>query len=89
MGPYRLGTNQTLTSGAAAVNSAAFGSHIRKVRVATTADCHIAIGDGVVATTADPLLTAQTTEVFVTSTGERLSVIQETAGGTVTVTELP
>ena len=90
MGLYRLGNNYTLTVSESAANSNAFSSHIRKVRVATTTDCHIAIGKSAVATTNDPLMIAAGgAECFVTSEGERLSCIQQTAGGTLTVTELP
>lgn len=89
--PYKHlpGTTQALTTGAAAVSSAAFGAQTYAVRVVCTAACHIAFGPAPVATANDAYLAPGVRGEFIGVTpGEKLSVIQDTASGKLYVTEL-
>ena len=91
MGAYRLGNSQNVTFSGTAAQSTPFGDQILKARLIATADCRIAVGPpaSTTATAASTLLSAGRSLEVVTSSGEVVSVIQESSGGDLNITELP
>jgi len=89
MGQERFGTTQVtaFTTNTAVPN--AFGAQTYRVRLAATAACFIRIGDGVqTATVADVLLPAGVVDYVTVTPGQRISAVQQTAGGSLCVTEM-
>ena len=85
----RLGAAQDVAIGAASAASAAFGAQTYQVRVATTSACRIRIGDGTpTALATDSYLPADRPEYFTCTPGQKIAVIQEAAGGKLSVTEV-
>jgi hypothetical protein len=69
--------------------SAAFGAQTYQVRVAATSACRIRIGDGTpTALATDSYLPADRPEYFTCTPGQKIAVIQEAAGGKLSVTEV-
>lgn len=85
---YKIKSNEVVAYTATAGNSAAAATGIIAVRVVTTTAAHVAIGNGVTATTSDALLPANDPASFKIFDGERVSVIQNAAGGNAYVTFL-
>ena len=77
------GTVQNIAFAAASVQSAAIGSPL--VRVAATADCHIAIGTNPTASANSMFLPAKAPEYLVCNPTDKIAVIQDTAGGNLSV----
>lgn len=90
--PWRplAGKGQNLTTGAASVASAAFGENVQAIRIsALTSNCHVAVGAAPVAVATDMLVKASDPPlVILVSAGEKLAVVQDTATGTLNITEL-
>lgn len=88
-GTGRLGTVQSVaytgTAGTIA-NGVALGT--MKVRVCTTTDAFIKISNAPTATTSDVPMFAGLPEYFTINQGEKVSAIQSTASGTLTVVEM-
>jgi hypothetical protein len=85
----RLGTAQDVAIGAASAASAAFGAQTYQVRVVATSACRVRIGDGTpTALATDSYLPADCSEYFTCTPGQRIAVIQESAGGKLSVTEV-
>lgn len=87
---YRIvtGSSQDITSsGTAANNAVAFGSNTSIIRVTATEDIRYRIGPAAVAVATDTFLPSGAVEYLGVVAGERLSVIQDSAGGTVNVSE--
>ena len=87
---YRIitGSGQNITSsGTAANNSTAFGANTSIIRIAPTAAIRYRIGPAAVAVATDTLLPAGAVEYVGVAKGDRLSVIQDSTGGTVSVSE--
>jgi hypothetical protein len=85
--PWRLGKCQALTTGAVAVATAALTNY--GVMLVATQDCHVKIGNGVIAVAGDSLIRAGFPPlVFACAPGEVVSVIEDTTPGTLYVTEL-
>lgn len=83
------GSGQNITaSGTAANNSAAFANNTSIIRVATTEAIRYRVGPLAVAVATDTLLPAGAVEYIGVAAGDRLSVIQDSAGGTVSVSEV-
>lgn len=85
----RLGAAQDVAIGATSIASAAFSAQTYQVRVVATSACRVRIGDGtptVLAT--DSYLSADRPEYFTCTPGQKIAVIQETAGGKLSVTEV-
>lgn len=82
------GTNQAIAVGAASVQSAAFGTGVSLIRVATTVDCYIAQGSNPTASSSTPLLTAGSIEHFVVAAGEKLAAIRVSTSGVMSITEV-
>jgi hypothetical protein len=83
----RIGATQTIAfdSSAAIVNS--FGTGTYQLRLVSNSACCFRIGDGAqTATTADPLLPANTIEYVIVSPGQRISAIKAATNGLVTAT---
>lgn len=81
-----IGTNQTLTSSGVAATTSAISTDYRIVRIATTAAIYLKIGSNPTATSSDMMLPAGAVEKFAITPGHKVSVLQVSAGGTVTVT---
>ena len=91
--PWRplAGKGQNLTFGAAAVNSTAFGDSVQAVQIsAITSNCHVAVGPaGTSAVNTDMLVKASDPPLIIRiAPGEEVSVIQDTATGTLNVVEI-
>ena len=85
----RLGAMQEVAIGAASAASTAFGTQTYQVRLAATSACRIRIGDGTpTALATDAYLSANWVEYFTCTPGQKVSVIQESAGGKLSVTEI-
>jgi hypothetical protein len=74
------GTAGTITNGV--------GAQTYQVRVVTTTDAFILIGDSPTATTSDMPTFAGLPEYFTITPGQKVSAIQSSAGGSLYVTEL-
>lgn len=85
---YRLGATQTVAVGAASAASTAFTPGTFAVRVVATTACHIKFNGTPVATTNDAYLPANWVAEYTVAPGEKLAVIQNTAAGTLYITEL-
>lgn len=88
--PWKLGACQTVAIGGAHAETATpFNGQTRALLIEATADCHIVIGPSPVATSSSTLIrSAYPPLVFGCSSGDKVSVIQDSAGGTLYVTEL-
>lgn len=87
---YRVipGSGQNITSsGTAANNSTAFADNVSIIRIAPSAAIRYRIGPSATAVATDTLLPAGAVEYVGIVKGDRLSVIQDSAGGTVSVSE--
>jgi hypothetical protein len=72
----RLGTNQVIAPAGSSVATNAFGASTTAIRVVASATVNVRIDSGSpIATTADPLLPANTPEYFVVSGGMKLAAI--------------
>jgi hypothetical protein len=86
---YRIGASQTVTvAGTAANNATPLASKSGVVRLHSTTACRVAIGPGAVAVATSTYLAANAPEYFAFNIGDRVSVIQQSAGGTLTITEM-
>lgn len=89
---FRMGTNQKLTISGTSTRSAAFGSQTQVVRLKTTTDCWI-MQDGTATPTAAAtsgngwLLLNGDTEYVDVAPGEKIAVIQDATGGTLSIVE--
>lgn len=88
-GPYRPGATQVAayTSVAAAVTTA-FATQTRIIRVTPTTAAYIAIGASPTATTTGIYMSAGITDYFKVNPGEKISAVQDSAGGSLYVTEM-
>jgi len=82
------GSGQNITtSGTAANNSTAFANNTTIIRISPTEDIRYRIAPLAVAVATDALLPAGAVEYVGIAAGDRLSVIQDSTGGTVSVSE--
>lgn len=89
VGAGRLDTAQTVTyTGTAGTVTNGASTGINKVRVCATTDCWIKIGTSPTATTSDTLLPGLSAEYFLITPGQKVSAVQVTTGGTLSVTEV-
>jgi hypothetical protein len=85
----RLGAAQDVAIGAASAASVAFGAQTYQVRVVATSACRIRIGDSTpTALATDSYVPADRPEYFTCTPGQKIAVIQEAAGGKLSVTEV-
>lgn len=85
------GVSDYITVGAASAQSAIFGARTFEIRVVSTTACHINIGSNPTAAATDNngiYLPANVVEYLHVTPGQRLAVIQDTAGGTLCVAEM-
>lgn len=85
------GLTDYITVGAASAQSAVWATTTREIRVVSTTNCHVNIGQNPTAAASDNngfYLPANVVEYFHVSPGQRLAVIQDSAGGTMTVSEM-
>jgi hypothetical protein len=83
----RVGVTQTIAYNASVAITNAFGPGTYQLRLAADSACCYRIGDGAqTATTADPLLPANTIEYVIVSPGQRISAIKAATDGLVTTT---
>ena len=89
-GTGRLGTHQSAAyTGTAGTITTAFSSAMKKARVVVTSAAYIKIGVAPTATTSDVYMPADAPEYFTVATGEKVSAVQVSSGGTLHVTEIP
>ena len=89
--PHRLASSYTLAVGAVSATqaAAAFPNGITAVRLVSTTACHVFIGIPTgTALATHTYLPANFPEVFGVVAGQKVSVIQDAAGGTLSITEL-
>lgn len=90
--PWKLqiGKGQVVAVGSAAANSTAVGSSTQAVLLSATTNCHVRIGQpGVAAVATDTLIKATDGPIVLGCTpGDEISVIQDSAAGNLSVTEL-
>lgn len=83
------GSGQNITtSGTAANNSTDFAANTQIIRICATQAIRYRVGFSATAVATDTRLPADAVEYIGIVKGERLSVIQESAAGTVSVTEM-
>lgn len=84
------GQSDVVTVGASSAQSEVFNSNIFDIRVVSTTNCWINIGTNPTAAAADDNLymPAGLVEYFHVSPGQRLAVIQDSAGGSLIVAEM-
>lgn len=80
----RPGTALKVTIGAAHLESAALGAVV--VQLCATSDCHVVFGAAPVATANSTFLPAKVPVMFACLPTDLVSVIQDTAGGTLYIT---
>lgn len=88
--PYQImGSTQKITVGAASVTSTAFGASTYMLRVVSTTAAHYRVTRAGSAATAagDAYLPAATIEYIGVKPGDKLSIIEDSAGGTAYLTE--
>ena len=78
------GASQVVAYVGSSVQSAAIGGTV--VRVVSTTDCHIAFGANPTATATSMLLPARVPEYFICNPTDKVAVIQDAAGGNLSVT---
>ncbi|RTE91906.1 hypothetical protein [Bradyrhizobium sp. LVM 105] len=84
-----LGTHQSKAyTGTAGTIDNAISTGVQKVRVVVTSAAYIKIGSSPTATTSDVYMAADAPEYFTIRSGEKVSAIQVSAGGTLHVTEV-
>jgi hypothetical protein len=82
------GTSQDLAVGAASAQSSAVGASTSVIRViAKTNDARIRIGANPTAVAADTLVKTGVAEYFAVKGGDKVAAIQDSAGGTLNITE--
>ncbi len=89
----RQGATQVVAfTGTAATLPTAFGSETFQIRLCATAACHVLVTEtaNVVAATVSnaPLLPASWVEYLIVHPGQKISVIQDSVAGNLSVTEL-
>lgn len=87
---YSLGATQVLALSATAVASTAIGTSPSKYRVRLVGNSafHVAVGAAPTAASGDPLFPASNPEVIVVTGGQKVSVLQDSASGSVYLTEI-
>lgn len=89
--PYRPGTNQKIAYTGTAAASAAFGTETYALRIVTTSNAWYAIGQAPVAATTTGngvYLPLGIVEIIRVAPGEKISFVQDSAGGNASVTEM-
>lgn len=85
------GVSDYITVNGTSAQSAAFGANTFEIRVVSTTNCHIKIGDDPTAAATDNnglYLPAGVVEYYHVTPGQKVAVIQDSAGGTLNVGEM-
>lgn len=85
------GVSDYVSVSATSAQSAAFGANTHEIRVVSTTNCHIKIGDDPTAAATDNngvYLPAGVVEYFHVSPGQKVAVIRDTADGSMSVGEM-
>lgn len=86
---YRIGTVQAVTiSGTSAPVTNAFGAQTVVVRIVSTTDCYLTFAASPTATSSHSILPAFWPEYFTVTPGQKVALLQVTAGGSASVTEM-
>ena len=86
---WRPGASHDVAIGAASVQSAAIGGTITRVRLVATSACYVAFGSSPTATKPGSVrLASNFPEMFLVRPGEKVAVIEDSAAGTLTITEM-
>ncbi len=88
-GTGRLGTHQSVSyTGTAGTISNAITTGVRKIRVWVSSDAYIKIDSNPTATSSDVPISSGSAEYFTVTPGQKVSAIQQSASGTLHVTEI-
>lgn len=82
-----VGTSQTVSISASSVQSSAFQTGVRVIRLFPETDCYIAIGSNPTATTSSCYLPAGIIQFFGVQEGQKLAVLRKTTSGTLYLLE--
>lgn len=85
------GVSDYVSVAATSAQSAAFGARTFEIRVVSTTNCHINIGDNPTAAATDNngiYLPAGVVEYFHVNPGQKVAVIRDSADGTMSVAEM-
>jgi hypothetical protein len=89
-GTGRLGKVQKVAyTGTAGTISTAISAGVQTVRIVVTSNAYVAVGVSPTATTSDTYVPANWPEYINVMPGEKVSAIQDSAGGNLIVTEIP
>lgn len=83
-----LGASQDVAVGASSAQSTALGASTTMVRLVSTVDCRVALGENPTATATSTLLPAGCPEVFAVQPRHKVAVIQTSGAGTLNLTEV-
>ncbi|MGE0252001.1 MAG: hypothetical protein AB7G80_05005 [Dongiaceae bacterium] len=83
----QYGAAQNVTVGASSVQSSAVAAGTRLIRLCANVPCRVAIGSNPTASATSTLIPANSVEVVEIAGGHKVAVIQDSAGGTLSVTE--
>lgn len=81
-------TQKVAYTGTAGVITNPVGSYTTLCRIVVTSNAYIAFGTAPTATTSDVYMPANVPEYFTIRPGEKVSAVQDAAGGTLIVTEM-
>jgi hypothetical protein len=85
-----MGTHQSVAyTGTAGTIANVIATGVQKVRVVVTTAAYVKIGSSPTAATTDVYMAADSPEYFTINSGEKVSAVQVSAGGTLHVTECP
>ena len=87
----RQGVTQTVAyTGTSATVTNVFGAQTRQIRLSSTSACHYKVVEaaGGAAAVTDSLLPINWVEYLTVTPGQKISAIQDTAAGTLSVTEM-
>lgn len=86
---YRFGTVHTVAyTGTHGVISGVISNGVYQARIYCTTDAHVLVGTAPTATTSSTPVTGGVPEYINVNPGEKVSAVQQSAGGTLFVTEL-
>lgn len=88
-GAYVIGTTQNITTSGSSQQSTAVGASTTVVRIAVNADTYIAVGSNPTATTSSMMIPSGGTEfIAVNESTDKIAVLQVSASGIASITEL-
>ena len=86
--PVEGGAQSVAYTATASATASAVGPQTRRVLISASSDCHIRFGATPVATTADTFVPANSTMFLSIRPGQKVSAVQDSAGGTLWVSEM-